>query len=180
MRWSDFEKYLKGEHLAGKKPVVTIAEVVLETTHANGREEEKPVLYFVGKQKGLILSPTNQRTLRNLFGDDVSNCRGKSVQLEAVPMRVAGRDTLPIRINPAPQPAPQPQPAPTAAATVDDLNGWNDLVKDTPAAEIKPIAFDDIAADTRAAGIKRIAFDDIAADTRADADPRAGYAPRTR
>jgi hypothetical protein len=110
MLWSDFEKYLKGEHLKGRKVTATIAELAIEETHANGRAEEKPVLYFKESKRGLILSPTNQRTLRALFGDDVAACIGKRVQLEAVPLRVAGRDTLPVRIGPAAQ---QTQPPPT-------------------------------------------------------------------
>ncbi len=103
MKWSDFEKYLKGEHLQGKKLTVTIAKITMEEMHANGHAEEKPVAYFREGRKGLILSPTNMRALRALFGDDVESAIGKRVQLEAVAMRVAGRDTLPIRINPAPQ-----------------------------------------------------------------------------
>lgn len=114
MNWSDFEHYLKAEHLRGRKPTVTIREIVLEETHANGRAEEKPVAYFAEGKRGLILSPTNQRTLRALFGDDVAASIGKRVQLEAIPLRVAGRDTFPIRINAAPQPAPSAE----AAATV--------------------------------------------------------------
>ena len=129
MKWSDFEHYLKGEHLQGRKPTVTIAEITIEETHAQaGRAEEKPVAYFrEGSRKGLILSPTNQRALRALFGDDVSAAIGKRVQLEAVPLRVAGRDTLPIRINPAPQAqAPQQPPAqarPAAAEPDPDFDG---------------------------------------------------------
>ena len=63
------------------------------------------------------------RALRAMFGDDVTACIGKRVQLEAIPLRVAGRDTLPVRINPAPQPATTPsdarpqQPTATAAPT---------------------------------------------------------------
>ena len=118
LKWSDFEHYLKGEHLNGRKVIATIAEIVIEETHAQaGRTEEKPVAYFRESKKGLILSPTNMRALRAMFGDDVTTCIGKRVQLEAVPLRVAGRDTLPVRINPASQqtqPAPQPTtPAPT-------------------------------------------------------------------
>ena len=111
------------------------------------------MLYFVGKQKGLILSPTNQRALRALFGDDVAACKGKTVMLEVCPMRVAGRDTLPIRIMPAPQPAapaappaaPTIPPAATAPAEDDeneDLDAdqcdWDDIEKLTPYADIKP------------------------------------------
>lgn len=117
--WSDFEKYLKGEHLKGRKVTATIAEIVIEETHAGAKAEQKPVAYFRESKKGLILSPTNQRALRALFGDNVANCIGKKVQLEAVPMHVAGRDTLPVRINPAPQDAkPDAQaPAPTETPT---------------------------------------------------------------
>ena len=108
MNWSDFEKYLKGEHLQGKKAVVQIADITVEETHPRqGITELKPVAYFTGRKKALILSPTNQRTLKALFGDDVASCKGKWVTLEALSMRVAGRDTLPIRIGPAQQ---QPKP----------------------------------------------------------------------
>ena len=121
LKWSDFEHYLKGEHLNGRKVIATIAEIVIEETHAQaGRTEEKPVCYFRESKKGLILSPTNMRALRAMFGDDVAACIGKRVQLEAIPLRVAGRDTLPVRINPAPQTATTPSDArpqqPTAAA----------------------------------------------------------------
>jgi hypothetical protein len=36
-----------------------------------GQEEIKPVMYFVGKQKGLILTGTNQDFLRATFGDPI-------------------------------------------------------------------------------------------------------------
>ncbi|MBM4094946.1 MAG: hypothetical protein FJ276_36885 [Planctomycetes bacterium] len=117
MKWSDFEKYLKGEHLQGRKPTVTIEKITLEECYAaSGRPEQKPVAYFQGSKKGLILSPTNMRALHALFGDNVAACIGKRVQLEAVPMRVAGRDTLPVRINPAP-PAPTSTPQARPAET---------------------------------------------------------------
>ena len=69
--------------------------------------EQTPVAHLSGRKKGLILSPTNRRALKALFGDDVCACKGKWVVLEAVPMRVAGRDRLPIRIGPAQQPDSQ-------------------------------------------------------------------------
>jgi len=61
------------------------------------------------------------RALRAMFGDDVAAVIGKRVQLEAIPLRVAGRDTLPVRINPAPQPTPtETAPAPTAPPTTTE------------------------------------------------------------
>src|SRR5512135_2711594 len=51
-----------------------------------------PVLYFKETKKGLVLSSANQDALQALFGDDVTACFGKRVQLEPTPMRVAGRE----------------------------------------------------------------------------------------
>ncbi len=102
MKWSDFSKYLKAEHLAGKRVTVTIDRVALEETHPRpGQAVSVPVLYFAGKAKGLILTPTNQRALQALFGNDVTACAGKPIALEAVPVRVGGNDRTPIRIFPA-------------------------------------------------------------------------------
>ena len=110
-KWSDYEKYLKGEHLNGRRVGATIAQVVEEITHPNGQAERTPVLYFQGKQRGLILTPFNRNALRDMFGDNIANCIGKAVQLEAVPMLVVGKHTLPVRIFPAPQPTTSAAPA---------------------------------------------------------------------
>jgi hypothetical protein len=99
MNWSQFEKYLKPAHLAGRRAVVTIADVKVETLHPRpGVKEPAPVLYFKGREKGLILSATNRRALAGLFGDDSNNAIGKQIELEATPVVVAGKERTPIRI----------------------------------------------------------------------------------
>lgn len=108
MRWSDFEKYVRGAHLQGRRVTLTIAGVQLEEVHAGGEAAEKPVLYFKETKKGLILTPTNQRVLADLFGDDVAACVGQRITLEAVRLKVAGRETLPIRLR---KPDDPPVPA---------------------------------------------------------------------
>ena len=46
--------------------------IEFQTVHPRpGQEEIKPVMYFQGKQKGLILTSTNQDFLRASFGDDL-------------------------------------------------------------------------------------------------------------
>jgi hypothetical protein len=100
MKWSDFERYLKPEHLAGHRATVKIASIQLEETHPRpGKVERAPVVYFEGKSKGLILSPTNQRALARLFGDDVEACIGKQVTLECATVRVGNAEKHPIRIR---------------------------------------------------------------------------------
>jgi len=103
MKWSDFETRLRGEHLNGKRIVVIVARVEIEETHPRpGVTTNAPVLYFRNAKKSLVLSPTNQRTLAHLFGDDADNCVGRSIALEAKRQRVAGREVFPIYIYPAP------------------------------------------------------------------------------
>jgi hypothetical protein len=106
LSWSSFDKFLRGEALAGKKLIVTIAEMTLEEVHVpSAGTEVKPALWFREIKQGLILSPTNRHALIDLFGDDVTGCIDKQITLEAKPMRVAGRATLPVRISAAPAPS---------------------------------------------------------------------------
>ena len=105
LKWSDFDHYLKAEHLAGKAHTLTIRAVEVEETHPRpGVATLNPVAYFVETKKGLVLSPTNQDLLQQLFGDDVAAAIGKRITLQAISLRVAGRDTQPIRISAAPAP----------------------------------------------------------------------------
>jgi len=76
-RWSDYEKWIKADHLKGKSVVLTIARMEEEETHPRpGATEISPVLYFRETRKGLVLSPTNQEALGKLFGDEIEKCIG--------------------------------------------------------------------------------------------------------
>ena len=56
------------------------------------------MMYLAGKQKGLILTSTNQDFLRATFGDDISASYGKAITLRAVRKTIAGRgvDIVPV------------------------------------------------------------------------------------
>lgn len=103
MKWSDFDRWLKADHLQAKARSLTIDQVVVEDVYsqAEKRLRPAPVLYFKETKKGLVLSGTNQDALQVLFGDDVTGCFGKRVLLEPTPMRVAGRELVVIRLKPA-------------------------------------------------------------------------------
>ena len=85
MKWSDFDRWLKADHLQGKARSLTIDQVVVEDVYsqAEKRLRPAPVLYFKETKKGLVLSGTNQDALQALFGDDVTACFGKRVLLGA-------------------------------------------------------------------------------------------------
>jgi len=102
--WSDLDPYLKAAHLpAGKTIPATVDRIEFTTLHPRpGQEEIKPVMYFVGKQKGLILTSTNQDFLRATFGDEITASYGKAITLKAIQKKVAGRmiDTIIIGLPP--------------------------------------------------------------------------------
>ncbi|MFZ6029846.1 MAG: hypothetical protein ACOYYS_19200 [Chloroflexota bacterium] len=103
--WSDLDEYIKPAHLRGAVVPVAIDRIEFRTLHPKpGVEEIKPVMYFAGKQKGLILTSHNQDTLRAAFGDEIAACYGKQVSLRAETVKVAGKMVDTIRIVIAQQP----------------------------------------------------------------------------
>jgi hypothetical protein len=44
-------------------------------------DDERPILYFGGKEKGLALNKTNANTIANVFGDDTEDWRGGEIVL---------------------------------------------------------------------------------------------------
>lgn len=59
-------KYLKAADLQGREVRVTMANVEREKIG----EDSKPVLYFKGKEKGVVLNKTNATTIGDAYGDD--------------------------------------------------------------------------------------------------------------
>jgi hypothetical protein len=100
--WSDLDPFLKAAHLPpGQAVPATIDRIEFQTVHPRpGAEEIKPVMYFAGKQKGLILTSTNQDYLRATYGDGISGSYGKPVSLRAVRKTIAGRGVNTIIIGP--------------------------------------------------------------------------------
>lgn len=74
---------LKAKDFIGKNLKLTIerVETVTYPAHENQPEQTKPALYFVGKQKRLILNGSNTETLCTAFGDDSDEWIGKEIAL---------------------------------------------------------------------------------------------------
>lgn len=103
-------KYLKASDLQGTTPTVVISHVAMEEV---GRDKEtRPVLYFNGKQKGVVLNKTNATNISVGYGRNTDAWVGKAVTLFTAMVDFQGQTGPAIRIRPASQqPAPQ-QPAP--------------------------------------------------------------------
>jgi hypothetical protein len=107
-------QYLKAADLQGKEPAVTIERVEFEPV---GQDKQmKPVLYFAGKEKGMVLNKTNAQTILTLTGtEETDDWGGFSVRLYSTKVQFEGRVVDSIRIKAAPRVA---APAPAKMAPV--------------------------------------------------------------
>lgn len=96
-------KWLKADDLKGRRLKVVIDRVQLETIS----DEEKPVMYFRGKDKGMVMNQTNAGRLTVGFGtDDTEEWSGKEIILQSEPVQFQGRTVQGLRVQ-----VPQPEPS---------------------------------------------------------------------
>lgn len=144
--------YLKSENLLHNRQYVTvnvkIKSISPENTvkAADGTLIDKPILWFEGKERGLIMNKTNQAVLRSCIGDDdITKATGDTVTLQVRIVDSFGVKEPAIRIipakkcmlrkvlakrlgtqavwegpTPAPEPAAETKPEPTAFEKLRD------------------------------------------------------------
>jgi hypothetical protein len=123
-------KYLKHQDLNGRAVAVTIKDVEQHTL--NG--EPKHVLFFKGKEKGLVLNRTNWDLIEETHGDS-DDWPGKQIILAPDRTKYQGRRVECIRVRPpvetpkaaairkspaAPPPAPESEDAGDGLGDPDD------------------------------------------------------------
>ena len=89
-------KYLKAADLQGRSVRVKIQDVVTEKVG----DDLKFVLYFVGKQKGMICNRTNGMTIGEVFGPETDNWRGGEIELFSMKVPFQGKLTDALRVRP--------------------------------------------------------------------------------
>lgn len=90
--------YLKASDLGDATPIVTIDRVEIEAIGRN--KEMKPVLYFSGKEKGVVLNKTNANKIAQLVGSrDTNDWKGCQVRLYATETEFGGETVECIRIK---------------------------------------------------------------------------------
>lgn len=121
MKQSDVfpSNYLRAADLNGAEPVVTIRAVQVETFG----DESKPIVFFQGKEKGVVLNKTNWNSLVEITGeDDSDNWTGHRVKLISVKVEYQGKRVPAIRMERAPKngSTPMPPPPPPVEAPSDE------------------------------------------------------------
>lgn len=124
MKGSDVfpSKWLSAADLQGREPTVTIDKVAMEEVE---KGKEKPVLYFRGKAKGMVLNKTNWNRLEMITKDDESdNWSGREITLYVDIVDFQGKPTEAIRIKPPPRRPAQNGGKPELDHVVEERKGY--------------------------------------------------------
>lgn len=118
-------KYLKATDLRGREITVAMREVQIEKIG----DDTRPVLYFVGKEKGLVLNKTNSMNIALVYGPETDAWSGHPVTLFSAWVDYQGKQVQGLRVRaaqaayaPAPVPARVPVPAQAAPAAADPFD----------------------------------------------------------
>ena len=92
-------KYLKASDLNDQTHVLKIADVKVEEVGQN--KDTKPVAYFEGKKKGLVLNKTNSRKIANIAGSpETEDWVGVEIAIFPTETEFGGESVECIRVKP--------------------------------------------------------------------------------
>ncbi len=130
--YPDTSTWLKAADLQKRRIVVDISHVQAEEIKSNdGGKETKAVVYFKGKEKGLVLNKTNAAQIAYMYGDEMDMWSDRQIELYPTMVDFAGKMVEAIRIAPPPglpmtgqampdgRPTMAMPPAQTPAARID-------------------------------------------------------------
>jgi len=117
--------YLKCSDLQNQEVMVTIQRIEMEDIGG----DHKPVLYFLGKERGLVLNKTNANAIVQLHSPETDHWIGKKIVLFPTQTDFQGKIVPCIRVKlTAPeQPPAQPQ-APPAQQQAPQQQGGQDYI----------------------------------------------------
>ena len=108
--------YIRAADLQGRTVRVVMRSIAMEDIG----DDHKPVLYFQGKEKGLVLNKTNGNNISMVYGDDSDNWMGQVIELYPTMVDFQGRSVEAIRVRVPRVVNRPPAPPPVAAAPPSD------------------------------------------------------------
>ena len=88
---------LKAADLKGRTIKATIQKVAFEEIGQN--KDRKPVIYFDGAEKGLVLNKTNATEIAAAHGDEMDEWAGKEIELFSQMVPYQGQNVAAIRVR---------------------------------------------------------------------------------
>ena len=99
-------KWLKADDIE-RDTTVTITNVTIESI---GDDERKPVVWFQGFDKGMVMNKTNATNVSSCYGPDTDAWIGRQMTLATAMVDFQGRSTRALRLYPPPRQAGAAQP----------------------------------------------------------------------
>lgn len=100
-------EYLKAADLQNKRLAVTIDSVEIQKIG----EDQRPVVRFVGKDKGLVLNKTNANMIIEITGsEETEDWHGHRIVLYVAKVDYQGKRVPAIRVDYMPNGKPAPEP----------------------------------------------------------------------
>ncbi len=90
-------KYLKAKDLDNRTIKLKIARVTFEEVGQG--KDQKPVMYFDGTEKGMVLNKTNAKRIGKMHGEQMDNWSGKEIELYSELVPFQGEDVPSIRVH---------------------------------------------------------------------------------
>ena len=143
--------YLKASDVPEDRAIKLQIDRVDQENVSGGRgkdEEVKPVLYFIGKTKGMVLNKTNAKVITKAYGDETDDWHGKVIELYQTEVEFQGDMVAALRIR-APKTAASSnggggQAAPVRAAAAPVASRRAEIQNREPVEEEPAFADDDI------------------------------------
>lgn len=88
-------KYLKASDLQGRQVTVKMGRVEEEKIG----DDQKPILYFQGKDRGVVLNKTNANNIAAIYGCETEDWYGKEITLVEAMVDFQGKSVPAIRMK---------------------------------------------------------------------------------
>lgn len=96
-------EYLSATELGEKKPTLVISRVnVAKVEDDKGKARDRPILFFSGVERGLVLCKTNALLLSAMFSEETDAWTGKKVTIHSEMVQVGPERKLGVRIYGSP------------------------------------------------------------------------------
>ncbi len=119
--------YIKADDLQGREPTVVISHAAMEKLG----NDQKLILYFQGKDKGMVCNKTNANRIAYLYGEETDGWAGKEITLCSEFVEFQGKTVKGLRVKPPARQAAHASPAAPPPRSV-------------PRTEIDPPPYEDV------------------------------------
>lgn len=92
--------YICAADLQGKEHELTIKSVSLAALQGeDGKKEQKPIVKFEGREKGMVLNKTNARVIAKRHGPQTTEWAGKKITVYPTTCKAFGETVECVRVK---------------------------------------------------------------------------------